>query len=490
MLEGDGKKTFESALPSWLVHRGGQGCRQLAGSFAVPASLVQLKDLWNQAVDALRGQVDREEFENWIRPLVPVSLNEETLELSVPNKLFASWLEENYLDVLAKAWVETHGRETGFTFTWDAMGLQGELFREYTSDHTRKVPAKRPANPSGLIERYDFENFIVGPSNQFARAAAMAVAQQPGRLYNPFFLYGGSGLGKTHLANAIGHAVLRNDPEARVLFLSADTFTTQLIEAIARNKAEAMKNRMRRVDVLILDDVQSLAGRERTQEEFFHVFNALYDSGKQIVLTCDKFPADMAGVEERLCNRFGWGLVADIQIPDAETRVAILERKAHAEGIDLSIDVASMIARSVDSNIRELEGALTRISAHASLSGRVIDRSLAEEVLGRGRPDSPFAHVITLDQVEKEVTSHFGLKSGDLRARRRTKKIAEARQVAMYLMRQKAGASYPMIGAHLGGRDHSTVIHACQCIERRRKEDARMRLTLEEVSKRFGPRLG
>jgi chromosomal replication initiator protein len=443
--------------------------------------------LWNRALSSLRQRLDGDEFDSWIRPLVPLSLNSETLELSVPNKLFASWLEENYLDLLASAWVDAHGRETSFTFTWNGTGVQGELFQEFESDHAKRVPPRRNANPTGLIERYDFENFIVGPSNQFARAAAMAVAQQPGSLYNPFFLYGGVGLGKTHLANAIGHSVQRADPEARVVFLSADTLTNQLIEAIARNKAAGLKNRLRRVDVLIVDDVQFLSGRERTQEEFFHIFNALYENGRQIVLTSDKFPNEIPGVEERLCNRFGWGLVADIQNPDMETRVAILERKARAEGVDLSIEVASIIARSVDSNIRDLEGALTRISAHASLSGRLIDRALAEELLGRGRTHDGAPAVVTLDEVEKEVAIHFGLRVGDLKARRRTKKIAEARQVAMYLMRQKAGASYPVIGQHLGGRDHSTVIHACQSIERRRKEDSRMRLTLETVAKRFDP---
>lgn len=451
----------------------------------VASTRSQLEDLWNRAVSSLRQRLDRDEFDSWIRPLVPVSLSGETLEISVPNKLFASWLEENYLDLLANAWVETHGRETSFTFTWNGTGIQGELFQEYEANHTKRVPPRRTADPSGLIDRYDFENFIVGPSNQFARAAAMAVAQQPGSLYNPFFLYGGVGLGKTHLANAIGHSVRRSDPDARVVFLSADALTTQLIESIARNKAAALKNRLRRVDVLIIDDVQFLAGRERTQEEFFHIFNALYEGGRQIVLTSDKFPNEIPGVEERLCNRFGWGLVADIQIPDMETRVAILERKARAEGVDLSIEVASLIARSVDSNIRDLEGALTRISAHASLSGRNIDRSLVEELLGKGRPGDAGPTPVSLDEVEKEVASHFGLRVGDLKARRRTKKIAEARQVAMYLMRQKAGASYPTIGAHLGGRDHSTVIHACQSIERRRKEDSRMRLTIETVSKRF-----
>ena len=453
------------------------------GVTVVAPSRNQLEDLWNRALGSLEQRLDRDEFDSWIRPLIPVSLSGETLELSVPNKLFASWLEENYLDLLATAWVEAHGHETGFTFTWHGSGLQGELFQEYTADQAKRLAPRRGGNPSGLIDRYDFENFVIGPSNQFARAAAMAVAQQPGTLYNPFLLYGGVGLGKTHLANAIGHAIQLRDPEARVVFLSADSFTNQLIEAIAKNKASALKNRLRRVDVLIIDDVQFLAGRERTQEEFFHVFNSLYENGRQIILTSDKFPNELSGVEERLCNRFGWGLVADVQSPDMETRVAILERKARAEGVDLDRDIAQLIACRVDSNIRDLEGALTRISAYASLSGRPIDRQLAEEILGKSRSAEPKA--VSLDEVEKEVASHFGLRVGDLRARRRTKKVAEARQVAMYLMRQQSGASYPVIGAHLGGRDHSTVIHACQCIEKRRKEDSRFRLMLETVTKRF-----
>jgi chromosomal replication initiator protein len=449
---------------------------------AVP-SRSELEDLWNRALGSLRPQLERDEFENWIRPLVPLALTGETLEISVPNKLFASWLEENYLDLLANAWVEAHGRETAFAFTWNGTGLQGELFEQYRTDKARRLAPKRGANPSGLIDRYDFENFVVGPSNQFARAAAMAVAQQPGTLYNPFFLYGGVGLGKTHLANAIGHSVLKADPEARVLFLSADNFTTQLVDSIGRNKAPAFKNRLRRVDVLILDDVQSLAGRERTQEEFFHIFNALYERGRQIVLTSDKFPNELQGLEERLCNRFGWGLVADIQNPDMETRMAILERKARSEGVEIGSDVASLIATNIDTNIRDLEGALTRISAFASLNARPIDRTLAEDMLGRGKPRAP--RVLGFEDIEKEVASHFGLKVAELKARRRTKKVAEARQVAMYLMRQHMGASFPSIGTWLGGRDHSTVIHACQAIERRRKDDSRFRLMLESVSKRF-----
>ncbi|MFT4571468.1 MAG: chromosomal replication initiator protein [Hyphomicrobiaceae bacterium] len=443
-----------------------------------------LETLWNQALAHLRTSLDHEEFENWIRPLTPVQAGSGTLEISVPNRLFAAWIEENYLEALAKAWVETSGRKTRFTFTWDSNAMQGELFKNLNDSRPRKLEAAPPIARSGLIDRYDFNSFVVGPGNQFAHAAAMAIAKKPGSLYNPFFIYGGVGLGKTHLVNAIGNAVLAADPDKKVVFISADTFTNQLIEAIARNKAPAFKTRMRRIDILIIDDVQFLAGRDRTQEEFFHIFNALSDNNRQIVLTSDKFPSELKGVEERLCNRFGSGLVADIQAPDYETRIAILERKARDERIELPMEVAAFIAQVIETNIRDLEGALTRISAFSSLNDRPVTLDLAREMLASVSGES--ARVITLDEIEDGVTVHFGLKPGELSARRRTKKVAEARQIAMYIMRNHSGASYPVIGRQLGGRDHSTVIHAVQTVDKRRREDPRFRRMLETVTKSLG----
>jgi chromosomal replication initiator protein len=446
---------------------------------------VNLKTDWDQTLEALRRRINRDEFEHWVQPLVPVSVSADTLKIAVPNRMFASWIEENYLDHVAAAWTEATGRKLEVTLTWDDAGTQGELFADLP--RREKTPANRPSttrSSSGLLGRYDFTSFIVGANNQFARAAAMAVAGQPGSLYNPLFLYGGVGLGKTHLANAIGNAVLDENPDARVLFLSAENFTNQLIDSIARNKTQAFKNRMRRVDLLIIDDVQFLAGRERTQDEFFHVFNALYERGRQIVLTSDKFPNELHGVEERLCNRFGWGLVADIQAPEVETRIAILERKARDEGIEVPFEVSQLIANRIDSNVRDLEGALTRISAFASLNGRSITMELAEQMLTGVAPGS--ARTVTLDDIQRGVAQHFGLQAQDLIARRRTKKIAEARQVAMYIMRNHVGASYPAIGQHLGGRDHSTVIHACQSVERRRKTDPRFRHMIETVTRLLG----
>jgi chromosomal replication initiator protein len=293
------------------------------------------------------------------------------------------------------------------------------------------------------------------------------------------FVFGGVGLGKTHLVNAIGNAILDRQPAARVLFLSAETFTNRLIDSIGRNKVVEFKNRMRRVDCLILDDVQSLAGKERTQEEFFHLFNALHESGRQIILTSDKYPHELRGVEERLCSRFGWGLVADIQPADVETRVAILERKARAEGIDLPMNVASFVAERFEANIRELEGALTRLAAWASLNRCEISLSLARQLIGDAAATEP--KIPSFEEIVAGVTRHYGLRPGDLEARRRTRKIADARQVAMYIMRNHAGASFLAIGEYLGGRDHSTVVHGCQAITRKSSKDARFRSLLETI---------
>jgi len=414
--------------------------------------------------------------------------------------MFAAWVQERFLDELADAWVSVGGQRARFFFRWDEDAAQGELFRLEDAvppasqtqgalfapgGHELSAQAgPEGARRGGLVPRYGFANFVTGPGNQFARAAAIAVAGQPGTLYNPLFVFGGVGLGKTHLVNAIGNEIVERDGSARVLFLSAETFTNRLIDAIARNKAAEFKNRMRKVDCLILDDVQFLAGKERTQEEFFHIFNALYESGRQIILTSDKYPHELRGVEERLCSRFGWGLVADIQPPDVETRIAILERKARAEGISLPFDVASFVAERFESNIRDLEGALTRLSAWASLNRCEITLSLARELLGDGRASDACGP--SLEQVDVGVTRHFGLRPGDLQARKRTRKIADARQVAMYVMRHHCGASLPAIGQYLGGRDHSTVVHGVQVVEQRKRSDARFRTLLETVIRSVG----
>ncbi len=352
---------------------------------------------------------------------------------------------------------------------------QGELFPGEPSPGRR-----RPIRFGALVPRYTFATFVVGASNQFANAACKAVAAQPGHHYNPLFLYGGVGLGKTHLANAIGHATIEANPESRVAYLSAEAFMTQLITALRRDRMDEFKSTFRKIDVLIIDDVQFLANRERTQEEFFHTFNALHEAHSQIILTSDTVPKDIPGLEERLRNRFEWGLIADLQPPDMETRVAILEKKAEIDGLDLPRDVAIHLASKIDSNVRELEGCLTRLSAVASLSKTAITVDFARQVLHDLLRDRA---TVSIETIQRIVCERYGLRLTDLLSKKRTRNIAFPRQIAMYLARKMTGGSFPTIGERFGGRDHSTVIHATNSIDRRLKDDERLRASLEELER-------
>jgi chromosomal replication initiator protein len=342
---------------------------------------------------------------------------------------------------------------------------QGELFPELVRAQGSEPSA---ATAAGLNARYSFASFVVGASNQFAHAAARAVATQPGVHYNPLFIYGGVGLGKTHLLHAIGHEILRRQPLARVLCLSCDAFMTDLIAALRRDRVGEFKERLRRVDALLLDDIQTLSGRERTQEEFFHTFNALHGHHRQIVLTSDKVPKDIPHLAERLRNRFEWGLIADIQAPDVETRVAILQRRAEFENIVLPVQVALLLAERVPANVRELEGALTRLAANASLMRQPITEELALEVL-RGAQTRPTSNV-SFDQLIDAVCAHFSVRTSELLSKRRSRHLVTARQVGMYLARELLAVSYPQLGV-LYHRDHSTVIHAISVVDQRRRTD-------------------
>ena len=350
---------------------------------------------------------------------------------------------------------------------------QGELFAGNEPTKRRRSPRLR-----ALVPRYTFDSFVIGASNQFAHAACKAIALQPGSHYNPLFIYGGVGLGKTHLANAIGHEALVRNPEARVAYLSSDTFMTELITSLRRDRMEEFKNVFRKLDVLIIDDVQYLAKWERTQEEFFHTFNALYELRRQIVLISDTIPKDINGLEERLRNRFEWGLIADIQPPDMETRVAILEKKADFEGLDLPRDVAIYIASHVDTNVRELEGHLRRLSASASLSKTAITVDVARTVLRDLIRDRP---AVSIETIQRCACEHYGIRISDLMSRKRAKNFAEARQVAMYLARKMTNESYPAIAQRFAGRDHSTIIHACKAIAQRITDNEDLRATVERL---------
>jgi chromosomal replication initiator protein len=435
----------------------------------------RLERTWEQVLDRLAERIKPDDVSQLIRPLRPRVLTPTEFRLEAPNKLALVCITENYLAPLREAVSIVVGpRQVLIDLP---LRHQGELF----PDPTRPRAERRARQPNGgLKANYTFANFVVGASNQFAHAACKAVATQPGDHYNPLFIYGGVGLGKTHLVNAVGHQILEQQSLARVAYLSSESFMTDLISSLRRDRMGEFKDRFRRVDVLILDDVQTLAGRERTQEEFFHTFNSLYDQRRQIVLTSDKVPKDIPELEERLRNRFEWGLIADIQAPDLETRVAIVEKKAEVEGIALPHDVALFLATNITSNVRELEGSLTRLGAYASLTRRPITTEFAREVLQASLASEEKR--ITFEAIAGAVCDHFSLRVTDLRSKRRSRNVAVPRQLAMYLCRQLLRDSFPHIG-ELFDRDHSTVMHATTVTERRIKEDAGFQATVERIER-------
>jgi chromosomal replication initiator protein len=428
---------------------------------------------WQRAREILLSKLGQAAFDLGVKSLRVFAASESAIQLVAPSLADASWIQTHHPGALEDAL-----RAAGLPSRVDIRGegrRQGELFP------AEPTVARRARMRFGsLVPRYTFDSFVIGGSNQFAHAACKAVAMQPGNHYNPLFLYGGVGLGKTHLANAIGHETMERQPNARISYLSAETFMTQLINALRRDRMDEFKNIFRKIDVLILDDVQFLANRERTQEEFFHTFNALHEARRQIVLTSDKIPKDITGLEERLRNRFEWGLIADIQPPDMETRVAILEKKAEIEGLDLPHDVAIFLASQIDSNVRELEGSLTRLSAVASLSKTSISVEFARTVLKDLLRDR---RAITIEAIQASVCDRYGVRIGDLLSQKRTRNIAGPRQVAMYLARKLTSSSFPAIGERFGGRDHSTVIHAFTTVTGKLTEDGALRAAIEQIER-------
>ena len=438
-----------------------------------------MAELWQEVLAHLKDQLGKQNYETWIQPIAFVSRDKSCVYLNVPNKFFRDWLTEHYLTRIEEVLSKT--AEQTLTVSFDVKQepqIKTIAEKNVGKDEREREKRRRTSN---LIPRYTFENFVIGASNQFAHAASMAVANQPGDHYNPLFIYGGVGLGKTHLINAIGHKAVSKFPGSKVFYLSSESFMNELISSLRRDRMDEFKMKFRNVDVLILDDVQFIAGKERTQEEFFHTFNSLYEARKQIVITSDKFPKEIPGLEDRLRNRFEWGLIADIQPPDMETRVAILQKKAEVEKVILPHDVAIFLASNIDSNVRELEGALTRLGAFASLTHSNITVDLAKEVLKNTLKGSH--REITIEGIQKTICDYYNIKLGDLKAKRRTKNIAIPRQVAMYLCRKYTETSFPVIGDKFGGRDHSTVIHASKTIEKKIKEDPYMLTTIEKLER-------
>jgi len=428
----------------------------------------ETSQLWTLVLHCMRGRLGSPQaFETWFKPIVPRAVSAQLVELQVPNAFFVDWIHEHHFAALRQSLSEVLGADPEVRFSAlepAAPALPAEARPTAVTPATGEPRAGRSWLDSQLSPRHTFESFVVGSSSRFTHAACMAVAQKPGRAYNPLFIFGGSGLGKTHLLHAIGHAVISTRPDLRVYYVPAERFTNEMIYAIQHAQTLAFRNKYRNVDLLLIDDIQFLAGKESTQEEFFYTFNALRDAHKQIVVTADKPPKDIPMLEERLTSRFNQGLITDVKQPDLETRIAILRNRCEQEGADvrLSEDVLLLIADRIRSNIRDLEGCLVRLMAVAALTGQEITLELAEEVLQHYVDAEP--EQLTPERVVALVAEHFSVKGEALFGQRRTRSVALPRQVAMYLLRQLTELSLVDIGRMFGGRDHSTVIYACEKI--------------------------
>jgi chromosomal replication initiator protein len=459
-------------------------------------------NIWEEILSRVQAKVNRHSFYTWFKPTSFVTDDARTVTVRVPNALFKDWITKHYSGVIAEALEEVQRSDAIVSFVAsgspeaeappaaaaldEAMASAGDdpavpPIGVITSDEA--FPPVMPTSAAGLNPRYTFDTFIVGSSNQFAHAACRAVAEAPSRSYNPLFIYGGVGLGKTHLMHAIGHYVLHHDRNFVLTYISSERFMNEMINAVRYDRLIDFRERYRSVDVLLVDDVQFLAGKEGTQNEFFHTFNALYDSQKQIVLSSDCPPHEIEQLEERLRSRFEWGLIADIQSPDLETKVAILKKKAEAEAVPLPDSVAIYIAGRIKSNIRELEGSLIRLIAYASLTGRELSVELAQDVLRNVKDHEEKA--VTIDHIQKFVSEYYQLKLADLKSRNNSKSIAMPRQVAMYLCKTLTHASLPEIGRSFGGKHHSTVIHSIRKVEALRKQDTQFNTLLNSFLQNF-----
>ena len=441
-----------------------------------------MEGLWQRTADRIRDSLGQVGFETWIGPLNFLGMQGRTATIEAPNRFFRDWVSDRYLELLRQSLSAEVGQSVDVKLT---LGLAGNSNLHEAVRRTMPPPAASTAEAPprdrhpNLNERYTFTEFVVGSANQFAHAAALAVANQPGVKYNPLFIYGGVGLGKTHLVTAIGHQLWESG-KRKVLFMPAELFMNELITSLRRDRMGEFKEKFRRVDALILDDVQFLAGRERTQEEFFHTFNALHSDKHQIVLTSDKVPREIPGLEERLRNRFESGLIADVAPPDLETRVAIVQKKAAHENMSLPSDVSLYIAQNVSSNVRELEGCLTRLAALASMDRAPVTVEFTRQALHdliRVQDHRP-----GIEGIQKTVADFFHIRLADLKSKKRTQHIAFCRQVAMYLCRKLTDNSFPVIGEHFG-RDHSTVIHAYNLIARRVGNDSAFRMSIEKIER-------
>ena len=452
-------------------------------------------ELWDKTITSIQQNVKSQNYDIWLRPIECHSLDEETITLRVPNQFFKDYVVSNYLDLIRSRLLEMTDRDYSIDFILAEEDQEGEERRSPLPPRASSEPVSPPKRPTPeptprgqvlgtLNPRYRFDTFVVGPSNQLAHAGCMAVSSMTGRKYNPLFIYGGVGLGKTHLVHAVGRHIRDTRPELNIFYVSSEQFMNDFISAVRNQRQHEFQQKYRHdCDVLLMDDIQFMAGKDRTQDEFFHTFNSLYDQQKQIIVTCDKYPQEIDNLEERLRSRFQWGLIADIQPPELETRVAIVKKKAELEGLDLPDDVAFFLAENIRSNVRELEGSLIRLTAQASIEQRSVDIEYARHVLRAAfNLSTPRS---TIEDVQRAVCGYYNVRAGDLKGKSRQQSITLPRMVGMYLCRQGLGSSFPEIGDRFGGRDHTTVMSACRKIERVIETDLAVRSAVETLRRKL-----
>ncbi|CAJ1317278.1 chromosomal replication initiator protein DnaA [Paenibacillus sp. PK4536] len=426
-------------------------------------------ELWQQILSIIQTKLSKPSFDTWFKATKALTFTENSIVISAPTTFAVEWLESRYTKLVSSTVFEFLGRQVDVKFVIEEALPEESLLPAQTQSQPAISMREEPL-ANMLNTKYTFDTFVIGAGNRFAHAASLAVAEAPAKAYNPLFLYGGVGLGKTHLMHAIGHYILEHNPNSKVVYISSEKFTNEFINAIRDNRGESFRNKYRNIDILLIDDIQFLAGKEQTQEEFFHTFNALHEERKQIIISSDRPPKEIPTLEERLRSRFEWGLITDIQPPDLETRIAILRKKAKAENLDIPNEAMVYIANQIDTNIRELEGALIRVVAYSSLTNQDVTSHLAAEALKDIIPSSR-PRMITIQDIQQKVGEFYNLKMEDFKARKRTKAVAYPRQIAMYLSRELTDYSLPKIGEAFGGRDHTTVIHAHEKISRTLKID-------------------
>lgn len=438
-------------------------------------------ELWANFLSRIKPEVSEQVFNAWFAPMEPLSLADGSLLLAVPNEFFKEWVTERYEGLAVSHLTKIAGKKTGVQLVvreFEKKSAQKEKKHWFRSVFPKQAD-EAPLREACLNTKYTFDNFVVGSSNRFAHAAFLAVSDAPAKAYNPLFIYGGVGLGKTHLMHAIGNEILKKSVKAKILYISSEEFTNQLITAIQKRTTPQFRQKYRHVDVLLVDDIHFIAGKESTQEEFFHTFNSLYDAHKQIVMSSDRPPKEILTLEDRLVSRFEWGLITDIQAPDLETRIAILKKKSERETIHLPDDLFFFLGENIRTNIRELEGALIRVVAYAKLMNKDVSVALAREVLkgmiveGEKR--------VGVELIQKKVAAYFDIALQDMKVKKRTRAVAYPRQIAMYLSRDLTDLSLPEIGSSFGGRDHTTVLHACEKVERELKNDEKVQWIIKKL---------